>query len=236
MAGTLTLPTPPASWPGEDELPYSDGIPSESQRHVLQGQILTQVLAHAWAERQDFFTTSNMFVYFSPDQVLTRDFRGPDVFVAVGVRRRERKSWVTWQEGKPPDVVIELPSETTEVFDRTEKKRIYQDELQVPEYFWFHPVTTELSGFELREGVYVPIEPDAAGALESRRLGLKLVRWTGEFEGVDAEWLRWATLDRHVLPTPTEALKMESRRADQERLRAQRLAERLRALGVDPDA
>jgi Uma2 family endonuclease len=229
MAGTVTLPPPQASWPGEDELPYSDGIPLESQRHVLGGQLLTQALTHAWAERQDFFTTSNMFVYFSPDQVRTRDFRGPDVFVAVGVSRRERKSWVTWQEGKPPDVVIELLSETTEAFDRTEKKRIYQDELRVPEYFWFHPVTAELAGFELRERLYVPIEPDAVGSLESRRLGLKLVKWRGEYDGVEAEWLRWATPGGTVLPTPTEAF-------EQERQRAERLAQRLRTLGIDPDA
>src|ERR1041385_6954597 len=100
MAGTFTLPPPPAPWPGEDELPYSDGIPLETQRHVLGAQILTLPLNRAWGERQDFFVGNNMFVYFSPDQVLTRDFRGPDAFVAVGVSRRERKSWVTWQEGK----------------------------------------------------------------------------------------------------------------------------------------
>ncbi|MFN8559596.1 MAG: hypothetical protein U0531_20400 [Dehalococcoidia bacterium] len=32
-----------------------------------------------------------MFVYFSPDQVLTRDFRGPDVFVAKDGTKRSRK-------------------------------------------------------------------------------------------------------------------------------------------------
>ncbi len=51
-----------------------------------------------------------MFVYFSAAQLKSEDFRGPDFFAVLGVPKAERKSWVVWQEGKAPDVVIELLS------------------------------------------------------------------------------------------------------------------------------
>lgn len=229
MAGIVTPPSLPFTrLPTEDDLPYSDGIPMESQRHVLQMTLLIQTLTYHWRERQDFFAGGNMFVYFSQDRVRSADFRGLDVFVALDVPRRERKSWVVWQEGKGPDVVIELLSESTAELDRTEKKRVYQDELRVPEYFWFDPETGELAGFALREGLYEALAPDAQGRLASRRLGLQLGRWTGAYEGVEAEWLRWLSPDGTLLPTPEEV-------AEQEQQRAARLADKLRALGVDPD-
>ena len=37
-------------------------------------------------------------------------FRGPDVFVVVGAEKKERLSWVLWEELRLPDVVIELTS------------------------------------------------------------------------------------------------------------------------------
>jgi len=235
--------------PTEDDLPYSDGMPMESQRHVLQSDLLRVPLAFSWADREDFFVGANMFVYFSPHQVRSHDFRGPDVFVALGVPRRERKSWVTWEEGKGPDVVIELLAESTAAQDKGEKKQIYQDRLRVPEYFWYDPFSGELAGFFLQAGVYQPVTPDAAGRLPSRQLGLSLVRWKGEYQGVQALWLRWATPGGELLPTPEEAASQERqrgdeerrraeeahRRAEEERQRAERLAERLRALGVEPD-
>src|SRR2546428_1341003 len=118
----------------ENDLPCDDGIPMETERHVLQMFLLIETLRAYWEDRDDVYVGGNMFVYFSPNQVLTHDFRGPDVFVAQGVKKRERKSWVVWQEGKPPDVVIELMSESTADFDKNEKKQVYQDKLKAPEY------------------------------------------------------------------------------------------------------
>ena len=84
-------------------LPYDDGIPMETPRHRFQMNLLIESLDVRWADRDDFYVGGNMFVYFSPDQVRSHDFRGPDLFVVLDVTRRERKSWVVWQEGKGPD-------------------------------------------------------------------------------------------------------------------------------------
>jgi hypothetical protein len=162
-----------------------------------------------------------MFVYFNLKQLRHQDFRGPDVFVVLDVPKRERKSWVVWQGGKGPDVVIELLSENTVGIDKGEKKRVYQDQLKVIEYFWYDPFTEELAGFQLQGGVYVPIEPDVEGGLVSKRLGLKLVKWEGKYAGVDAVWLRWATREGELLPTEEELAEQEKRRAEQERQRAE---------------
>ncbi len=209
----IVEPPPVERPPTEEELPYDDGMPMETERHVLQMYLLIEPLRSYWAEREDVFVGGNMFVYFSPDQVLTHDFRGPDVFVVQGVERRERKSWLVWQEGKGPDVVIELLSETTAAKDKSEKKRIYQERLRVPEYFWYDPFSGEWAGFTLRGGIYEPIAEDAAGRLVSQQLGLALVKWEGEYAEVKARWLRWATLEGVLLPTGEEKAKQAQQRA-----------------------
>jgi Uma2 family endonuclease len=219
--------------PTEDELPYDDGMPMESHRHVLQMQLLMDPLRFYWTDRPDGFVGGNMFVYFSLEQVKNQDFRGPDVFVVRGVSKRERKSWVVWQEGKGPDVVIELLSESTAARDKGEKKTVYQNCLRVPEYFWFDPFSGELAGFALRDGVYVPLAFDAQERLISQQLGLALVRWEGVYQEVRARWLRWATLAGALLPTPQESLEHERQRtaeAEREAAAAQQRAATLETL------
>ena len=190
--------------PTEDELPYDDGMPMETQRHALQLQLLIDPLHLYWTDRQDVYVGGNMFVYFSLEQVRHQDFRGPDFFVVLGVPKRERKSWVVWQEGKGPDVVIELLSESTAAQDKGEKKAVYQDRLRVPEYFWFDPFSAEWAGFVLRNREYIAITEDNQGRLVSQTLDLALVRWQGVYQEVETHWLRWATLGGALLSTPQE--------------------------------
>jgi len=190
--------------PSEDELPYDDGIPMETPRHALQLQLLMDPLRLYWTGRQDIFIGGNMFVYFSLNQVRTQDFRGPDFFVVLDVPKRERKSWVVWQEGKGPDVVIELLSGSTAAHDKATKKVIYQNSLRVPEYFWFDPFSSEWTGFILQCGKYEAIAEDSQGRLVSQGLDLALVRWQGIYQEMEARWLRWSTLSGTLLPTPQE--------------------------------
>jgi Uma2 family endonuclease len=228
MGVVLWEGTSDETWlPTQDDLPCSDGRPMETLRHTYQMVLLMMPLLRAWRGRE-FFVGGNMFLYYSMQQVRNRDFMGPDVFVVLDVPPGFRKSWVMWEEGKGPDVVIELLSESTEHLDRVEKKRLYQEVLRVPDYFWYDPWTGEVAGFALRNGRYEPIEPDAAGRLRSEQLGLLLGRWEGEFAGERATWLRWMDAGGALLSTDQEA-------EEEERQRAERLASKLRELGVDPD-
>ena len=153
-------------------------------------------------------------------------FVGPDVFVVLNTTRRERRAWVVWEEdGKGPDVVIELLSEATEQIDRGEKMRVYGRNLKVGEYFSFDPFSALLEGYELdvTHGTYSRKVPDCAGRLSCKQLGLSLAGVRSTLHGVDATWLRWLTPDGEVLKLPVE-------RADAATERAERLAEELAAL------
>jgi Uma2 family endonuclease len=222
----------PDAPPTEDELPYSDGMPLESERYVVQMNLLLETAKFYFEDRPDVYVGANMFIYYNLEQVTTREFRAPDLFVVTGTTKREHKSWVVWQEGgKGPNVVIELLSDSTRRTDMVVKKDIYATKLRVPEYFWFDPFTKVWAGFMLHGGRYEPIEPDEHGGLPSRELDLTLVKWPGVVEGIETEWLRWARPDGSVLPTRGEVERehaaAERGRADAERERAERAEQEL---------
>ncbi|MCP4701575.1 MAG: hypothetical protein GY862_32660, partial [Gammaproteobacteria bacterium] len=68
------------------ELPYEDGIPLDSDWHYYAMHLLTDIMDYYRKDRHDLYSAANMFVYFDPDQVKTRNFRGPDFFVIKGVK------------------------------------------------------------------------------------------------------------------------------------------------------
>ncbi len=217
---TSLVPIPP---PGEDELPHDDGEPMESDRHRKQMLLLIESLDLFWRDRDDVYVSGNMAIYFSELQTLKNDFRGPDVFVVLDTMRRDRKSWVVWQEnGRTPDVVIELLSESTESVDRGEKMRVYAKLLRVPEYFLFDPMKNALEGYalDISSRSYRPMVSSADGELVSQQLGLRLGVRDGLYLGSQGRWLRWLDPEGRVLPTAEE----QARAAEE---RAQALADKL---------
>lgn len=207
---------------------YSDEPPLETDLHLRQIIILLSSLEWLWQDRTDFFASGNLTIYFSPKQIKSQDFRGPDFFVVLGTDRRTRKSWVVWEEdGKYPNVIVEILSDTTARSDRETKKQVYQDTFRTPEYFWFDPHTLEFAGFVLMAGEYEPITPTPAGHLWSRQLDL--------FLGVHEDKLRYFTADGALVPLPEEAAHTAQQAAQQAQDRADRLAAQLREMGVDPD-
>jgi Uma2 family endonuclease len=200
---------------------YSDEPPLETDLHRLQMTLLIQCLEWLWRNRNDFYASGNITIYYSPRQRKSEDFRGPDFFVVLGTERKPRKSWVVWEEdGKYPNVIIELLSNSTALTDKGLKKQIYQDTFRTPEYFWFDPHNLEFAGFVLIAGKYQAIEPNTQGWLWSQQLELYL--------GVEQEKLRFFTPEGQLVATPEEVAQQEKQRSD-------RLAEKLRELGIDPD-
>ena len=233
--------------PTQAELPCDDGIPMETQRHKLQMDILIDTIQPWLEQRTDGYVGGNMFVYYSLAQLKNQDFRGPDFFAVLGVPKTERLSWVVWEEGKPPDVVIELLSETTANNDKNQKKLIYQNQMRVSEYFWYDPFNpNDFAGFDLNSGAYQQIALNEKNQLVSKVLDLALVRWEGNYRGVDATWLRWATLDGELFPTSQEMViitqqradeieqiaEQEKQRAEQEKQRAEQAELQLRQVAI----
>ncbi|MGZ3419011.1 MAG: Uma2 family endonuclease [Polyangiales bacterium] len=192
-------PKPP---PRGDSLPCDDGEPMESPRHLEQMILLIHSLEDAWADRQDFFVGGNMAVYFSETQARRNDFRAPDVFVVLDTDRHERKRWVVWEEdGRTPDVVIELTSESTERVDRGEKMRVYASLLRVGTYVIYDPFSAQLDAYslDLAHRRYVPIEKDARGWVHVAPLDLFLGVFPGKRRTIEAPWLRWIDGEGNVL-------------------------------------
>ncbi|HEY9833731.1 MAG TPA: Uma2 family endonuclease [Stenomitos sp.] len=241
-----TLPAPFVELPPtQAELPYDDGEPMESPRHKAQMDLLIDALTPWLSQREDGFVGGNMFVYYSLAQVRNKDFKGPDFFVVLGVPKGERKSWVVWEEGKAPDVVLELLSESTAVADKNEKKLIYQNQMRVPEYFWYDPFNPEdWAGFAIEQRVYQPLVANEQNQLVSESLGLGLQRWQGHYKGIDAVWLRWATLEGELLPMPEEQERERADRAEAQLLQTARnllaggmtVEQVARVTGLDVDA
>ncbi len=223
----VSIPLPPT----QADLPSEDGEPMETERHKAQMELLIEGL-HTWlADREDGYVGGNMFVYFSLAQVRNQDFKGPDIFVVLGVPKGERRSWVCWEEGKTPDVIIELLSESTAAQDKGEKKQLYQNQLHIPEYYWFDPFhPDDWAGFHLQAGGYQEISASDQGYMISPVLGLVLLRWQGLYKGIHTTWLRWATVDGDVLPTEAE---QQRRRAEQAESQIRIIVRNLQEKGMD---
>ena len=67
-------------------------------------------------------------------------------------------------------------------------------------------------------------------------IGLGVTLWRGSYQGCGDTWLRWCDRDGAVILTGEERAEAERARAEAERERAERLAAKLRAAGIDPDA
>jgi len=213
---------------------YSDEPPLENDLHLDQIYLLLKCLNQLWADRSNYYAAGNMSVYYSPQRTKARDFRGPDFFVVLDTPKRRRNSWTVWEEGKYPDLIVEILSPTTADEDRDGKKQLYQNTFRTPEYFWFDPKTLEFAGFRLVSGQYVAVAPNPEGWRWSDTLQLFLGVWEG--------MLRYFTLSGDLVPTPDEAEAAVEQRAEQNEQRAERaeqerdrLKARLRALGINPD-
>ncbi len=201
---------------------FSDEPEMESSLHYTQLMMLVSCLEWLWRDRDDFFIGANLTIYFSRQQLRNRDFRGPDLFLVQPTTRTPRPSWVVWEEeGRYPNLIIELLSDSTASVDRTLKKNLYQDRFRTPEYFWFSPDTLEFEGFRLIGHTYQPIAPNPEGLRWSEELGLYL--------GIAQGQLRYFTADVQMVPTPAEAAAAEMQRAEAAAQRAEAAAQRAEA-------
>jgi Uma2 family endonuclease len=189
---------------------WSDEPPLESDLHLQQIIILLSCLELLWQEKNDYYASGNLTIYYNEEQLKKRDFCGPDFFVVLDTEKRPRKSWVVWgEQGKYPNVIVEILSDSTANIDRTKKKILYQNTFRTPNYFWFDPNTLELQGFTILEGQYQAISANDRGYLWSEQLGLYL--------GIFERKLRYFTADGQLVPTPQEA-ELQQRQAKEQAL------------------
>ncbi|BAY95447.1 MULTISPECIES: Uma2 family endonuclease [unclassified Tolypothrix] len=263
-----SVPAPPESdWeptPPPTDLIFDDGEPLESNRHRIGMNVLIRSLQQAWSDRNDYFAGGNMFVYYSRIQARNRDFKGPDFFVVLNVEEiGSRQGWVVWDEnGRYPDVIVELMSPSTKNVDLGEKKHLYEGVFRTRDYFVFDPFDpNSLQGWRLDANFrYQPLVANEQGWLWCETLGFWLGTWEGTIDRETAPWLRFYDRQSNLVFLPEEAAfqraeaesqraevesqraeaerqraETESQRAEAERQRAERLAARLRELGENPE-
>ncbi len=245
MATTAT-PFDPADVP----VPDVDGVVTEDDRPLVnlasekQQRLLTESLYASWVSPngRPFLAAANVGLF----PTIHRPPLVPDVFVSLDVEvpedwwAKRHRSYFVWEFGKAPDVVVEIVS-NREGNEAGSKLSDYA-RTGVGYYAVFDPQRL-LSGdvlrvFELRGGAYVRL-PDR----HMPSVGLGLTLWSGTYEGKHAEWLRWCDVAGHIVATGVERAEAERSRAEAERSRAEaersraeKLADLLRALGIDPDA
>lgn len=194
----------PAIDPGDippDVEPFSNEPDVDGDLNAAQALLLLESIRWLWRDRNDFYASGNLSIYYALDQVEGElgkpSFRGPDFFVVLGAEKRQRRSWTVWREGgKYPNVIIEILSPCTVLLDHGLKKQLYQDVFRTPEYFLFDPIELTLEGYGLRNGVYGSLSVGFDGRLKSEQLGLTL--------GVHKGELRFFTTDGAVLKTAAE--------------------------------
>ncbi|MEM9906414.1 MAG: Uma2 family endonuclease [Cyanobacteria bacterium P01_D01_bin.44] len=191
--------------------------------HDYQPQLLSRTLRLAKYPADQVFTGKNIDLHYDEGHPLWQ--KCPDWFLSVGVSRLYkgqdmRSSYVTWQEGVNPFVVVELLSPGTEAEDLgpfanisvtdeegkpPRKWVVYEKILQVPYYVVFSRHTQQLRFFKLIDDAY----QEQSVAMQNPQvwipeLEIGLGIWEGTFSGIPHTWLRWCDLEGSWLLTDTE--------------------------------
>jgi Uma2 family endonuclease len=263
-------PKPPSeTMPTMYDLPSEDpeelGLPDEF--HDFQPKLLRETCRIPTEE--EFFIGADLNLYYDPRH--PKWHKRPDWFLCLGVDSGQeqadlRWSYLVWQEGVNPFLVIELLSPGTEAEDLGQTLRIvgkpptkwqvYEQILRIPYYGLFDRYTNQFRLFRLSGTRYQELVITGQGHwFEELNLGLGV--WSGIHLNIQGEWLRWYDRSGQWIPTPQESAGIEKQRADREsqraneesqraeeanqiadreRQRAEILADRLRQLGIDPDS
>lgn len=215
----------------EDDEPV-DNLFADIQQRLLVS-ILYASLAGLLAPGRKFSAHANVGLFRS----VTTPPIVPDVFLSLDVElsfneRRHPKAYFIWQVGKAPDVVVELVS--NRVGEELGTKLADYAQIGIPYYIVYDPDQYLKAGllrvYELQGQRYT---------LRTNRLlpsvGLGVTLWDGVAERKSDTWLRWTDLSGDLLPTAEERAAQVAAERDQQRQRAERLAARLRALGMNGD-
>lgn len=174
--------------------PDSDGEPvTESDPRRKLSMYAIETLSRHFAGKLDAYVSGNLLIYYRKGD--NRAFIVPDVFVVLGVEKRDRATYKVWEEGKVPDLVIEFAPRTVRTRDEAKRLLIYR-EIGVREYFQFDPMGDylhpPLQGRRRNAaGKYenIPLSPSRGStvSLASQVLGLELHGVGTELRFFDAE-------------------------------------------------
>jgi len=203
-----------------------DDTPVDNIFSAKQARLLVESLYASWSRPRfgrRFVADGNvgLFYAFRQPPVVPDMFLSLDVTLPADLWKKTNRSYFLWEYGKPPEVVVEIVSNAEGKEEAADGKLGTYARIGVVRYVVYDP------------GLQTGDEPLRVYAQSCGRLvrvgetwfdevGLGVVLWRGVYEGCESTWLRWCDRDGAVILTGAE--------------RAERLAAKLRAAGIDPDA
>lgn len=237
---------PPEDGPKLEQLVTEDDEPVDSIYSEKQQRLLTESLYAGWTgpgNERPFIALANVGLFYNinqppyvPDALLSLDVRLPD-----DIWRKGHRCYFTWLYGKPPEVVVEIVSNRI----GGEESRKLRDYARIGiDYYVILDPERHLS----RDLARV-FERGSSGSYQRLpspfwfpKVGLGVTLWEGVYEDRRDCWLRWVDAQGRLIPTGAERAEQERtiaqqerQRTEQERQRADRLAAKLRELGIELD-
>jgi len=243
--------------------PESDGLPmAENTVQYDWISLLKWNIEVLFGDREDVFVAGDNFIY--PVEGNNKIRLAPDVYVAFGRPKGQRGSYRVWSEGGIfPLVIFEVLSPSNRPLEMQNKREFYE-RYGAEEYYVLQPDRDMFLEAWRRVGDKLePIPADDAVDLVSPRLGIRFVTRDGVVEVFGPDGKLWETpfgmmREANALVEKAEeradeavekADRMEAERdrirAERDRVQAERdlaetnarrLADKLRELGIDPDA
>jgi len=250
---SVAHPELPTSLPDHTQLPESNGTFVKNFQEHPQSLLLTDSIAPVLTKLHpegDYCIGQDSGIYWRLTEPPERGAEAPDWFYVPGVPATlqgiPRRSYVLWQEIVAPLLVLEFVSgDGAEERDRTPfrgKFWVYEQAIRVPFYGIYEVQRASVEVYHQVDGRYTLMTANERDHYPIPALGVALGIWEGRYQNLTLPWLRWWDLEGNLLLTGDERAEQERARAEQERARAEqeraraeRLAERLRALGVDPE-
>ena len=210
------------------EYPESDGLPIAD--NTKQFRCITTIkdgLDAVFEDVPDVFVAGDLLWY--PVKGNNKIRTAPDIMVVFGRPKGDRGSYIQHREGNvAPKVTFEILSPGNRAGKMIEKFLFYERH-GVEEYYVFDPDDGALDGWRRQDDRLVKIDD-----MESWRSPLLGVR----FQVVDGELRMYDRAGVEILTYAelVKARKEEQLEKERAKLRAEKLAAQLKALGVEPEA
>ena len=126
---------------------------------------------------------------------------------------------------------------------------VYEQIVHIPYYGIYEIKNGRSEAYHLIDFTYQPLQPNERGHYPIPLLEVELRLWQGTYQNQEQLWLRWWDNEGNLLLIGSERVELEKQIAERERQRAEQeqqsavqaerrvaqLAERLWALGIDPN-
>ncbi len=167
---------PPVPRPAPVVYPDSDGRFLPENRYQADAIVnLRLAFADHFRPGSKVVVEGDMFIYYREGDPSASV--APDLFVVLDHDMGERMVYKLWEEGKVPDLAVEVVSPSSEERDERKKLALYE-KLGFGEYFLFQPDRSypepRVKGYRLRGGAYERVLPEPGGWYSSPALGVQL--------------------------------------------------------------